>query len=1023
MPPTATPPFSLTWLFLLLLLGLCYGYYTPPKPPSHQPRRQNITFGAILPRTALITVRRSYYKRIFESVDNLIKNKHNTFNFTNNYNITLAPVVMMSLSPSPNEILNALCTNLLSHGVITILYLTNSEVYGSNAASAQYLLQLTGYLGIPVIAWNADNLGLERAKRISDSHVLQMAPSVKHQSAAMLSILRRYDWFRFSIVTSQIGGHDDFVRAVRDEILELDNKFQILDIVILKQKQSTKIVEELQDLANSEARVMFLYCNQQEAKEIFAASAQLGLTTKNYVWIVTQSVVGTKLPYTPTEFPTGMLGIHFNSTHHRLLDQIEKAVYVFGHALDLFVGDPKNRNASLSPNMNCNTPGDPIWSKGGHFFKYLKNVSISSKPKLDKPDLEFNLDGTMKFVELDVVNLNKHGMWEKIGTWTRDGLEIKDIVWPGNSPKPPPGVPEKFNLKVTFMEEPPYVNMAPPDNETGECKSTRAVLCRYAPEDDLIGVNLTEASTNPKYYQCCSGFCIDLLQKFATDLGFTYDLSRVEDGTWGVLSANGSWNGLISELLEHKADIVVTSIKINSERQKAVDFTVPFLETGIAIAVAKRTGIISPKAFLEPFDTTSWLMILLICIQVAAFTIFLFEWVSPVGYDMKLKPPRSHKFSLFRTYWLVWAILFGAAVNVDCPRSYTARFVANVWAMFAVVFLAIYTANLAAFMITREEHHELTGIDDKLLTNPHSYAPPFRFGTIPHGNTWAVLKQNKKEMHDYMKQFNRSTVQEGIKAVKRGELDAFIYDATVLDYLVGQDNECRLLTVGSWYAMTGYGFAMPKKSKYLTLFNHWMIKYKENGDLERLQRFWLQGACKPSKHKRNASNHLGISQFMSAFLLLASGVLFTVFLLVLEHIYFRYFRKHLAKQDKGGCCTLMSLSMGKSLSFRGAVFEATDMIKFHRCKDPVCDNQLWRTKQELDMARRKIRELEKELQRPFYPNVIPETLLRPRDLTRNYVTTNETGRFYVTSPCCPHHHRLPAHRLYRDEITEIETVL
>ncbi len=77
--------------------------------------------------------------------------------------------------------------------------------------------------------------------------------------------------------------------------------------------------------------------------------------------------------------------------------------------------------------------------------------------------------------------------------------------------------------------------------------------------------------------------------------------------------------------------------------------------------------------------------------------------------------------------------------------------------------------------------------------------------------------------------------------------------------------------------------------------------------MDRLRRFWLTGVCKPHKQERQFSEPLATEQFLSAFLLLLSGIGLAVLLLALEHLYFRYVRSHLAKKNTGNCCSLISL--------------------------------------------------------------------------------------------------------------------
>lgn len=46
------------------------------------------------------------------------------------------------------------------------------------------------------------------------------------------------------------------------------------------------------------------------------------------------------------------------------------------------------------------------------------------------------------------------------------------------------------------------------------------------------------------------GFCIDMLDKIAKKVGFKYVIKLVEDGNYGNDNGDGTWTGMVGELME-----------------------------------------------------------------------------------------------------------------------------------------------------------------------------------------------------------------------------------------------------------------------------------------------------------------------------------------------------------------------------------------------------------------------------------------------------------------------------------------
>lgn len=901
---------------------------------------------------------------------------------------------------NPSDILNLFCENIFKEKVNTILYF---QLRPTKDPTPNYIINMAEYLRIPVISWDSEFPGALQNKQ--DSTVLQLAPTIYHQCVLMMDILKKFKWTNFAIVTTTTFHYLEFTNAIEalvkehNQRVKFDRKsrFNLLSSIVvnlLSSDNDTVIKDKSREAFRRdnklENRVFLLHANSHEAKDIMEVAEELELTGKDYIWIMTSFSVGIlRNPNAPSVYPLGSLGITYSTIaqddyeNEMLENAIKTSVRLWVETLkEIYT---YRNQYKISPNFSCQSQQTlQQWRDGGFFYQLMKNIT------LDNPTpVQFSENGVSNLVNLRIVNIQHltkdymtRQIWKEVGRWvpvesnTKNKaemvVEMSGITWPGNSILPPLGKPEKRFFRIVTLKEQPYVFYL--DKDANDKCVPPSVPCRVM-KDKVISANASSLQNN-SVARCCAGLCIDILSVMSSRMQFDYELYEVPDRTWGLPDqGTGEWNGLIKQIQDHRADMVLTSLKITPKRSEVVDFSIPFLETGITIMVSIRKGNISPTAFLGPIHNNNWFILFVITLPIVALFIWLLENFSKTeGLKVKIK---EHRFSLFRSFWLIWAMLFGASVSTDNPRGVSSRFLSNVWALFALVFLASYTANLAAFMITKDEYYNLSGIKDWRLTNPYSMKPPFKFATIPNGSTEENLRKNHYNMYQYMQRYNRPTVDDALEALKQGKIQAFIYDATPLEYHAGNDNNCELRTVGEKYAMTGYGIAVPQKASYLEEINEVILELKENGELERLRRFWLAGACHVKRKRGQSSHTIGIPNFTSAFILLASGVLLGGLVLLMEHLYFKFGRRCLRKYDKNLCCSLVSLSMGRSLTFEQSVMKAMARQKLKECRNPQCEVSLWKERHSHDLSLMYINKLREQLE-SYGITPVEDTITKPQ---------------------------------------------
>uniref|UniRef100_A0A663DUE4 Glutamate receptor n=1 Tax=Aquila chrysaetos chrysaetos TaxID=223781 RepID=A0A663DUE4_AQUCH len=734
------------------------------------------------------------------------------------------------------------------------------------------------------------------------SAFLQLGVSIEQQIQVIFKVLEEYDWGSFAVITSLYPGYNIFLDVIRSFTDASYFGWELQEVITFEMSQERSSSRTQRLLRQIDAQVLIVYCSREEAEYLFAMAEQAGLVGPGYVWIVPSLTVG-NMEVPPASFPVGLISVVTESWKLSLRQKVRDGVAIIAMGAASFF-----RAHGYLPEVGRDSRGLQALCPTRH----LLNVTWEHR------DFSFNEGGYLIRPTMVVISLNQHRLWEMVGKWDKGIIHMKYPVWPryGSFLQP---VADNRHLTVATLEERPFVIVENTDPSTGVCVRN-TVPC---PRMELgnfghLSPGTGDGLVDPYTKLCCKGFCIDILKKLAKAVKFSYDLYLVTNGKHGKI-VRGVWNGMIGEVYYKRADMAIGSLTINEERSEIIDFSVPFVETGISVMVSRSNGTVSPSAFLEPYSPAVWVMMFVMCLTVVAVTVFVFEYFSPVGYNQNLtsgKRPGGPSFTIGKSVWLLWALVFNNSVPIENPKGTTSKIMVLIWAFFAVIFLASYTANLAAFMIQEEYVDTVSGLSDRKFQKPQEQYPPFRFGTVPNGSTERNIRSNYPDMHTHMVKYNQRSVEDALTSLKMGKLDAFIYDAAVLNYMARKEEGCKLVTIGSGkvFASTGYGIALQRGSRWKRAIDLALLQLLGDGETQKLETVWLSGICQNEKNEVMSSK-LDIDNMAGVFymLLVAMGLSLLVF--AWEHLVHWKLRHSVPKSHK--LDFLLAISRGIYSCFSG----------------------------------------------------------------------------------------------------------
>ncbi|KAK9948231.1 hypothetical protein M0R45_003817 [Rubus argutus] len=709
------------------------------------------------------------------------------------------------------------------------------------SATAHVISHIANELQVPLLSFAATDPTLSL---VQFPFLVRTTRSDLFQMAAVADLVVYYEWR--DVVAIYVD--DDFGRnaiaALGDKLAEKRCKISY-KVPLTPTANKDEITKALISVSAMESRILILHIYTSWGLQVLQVAHELKMMERGYVWIATDwfsTILDTdpSLPLVETNNIQGVLTLRMytpdselktnftlrwsNLTRARrvLLNDTNCGLNTYGlyaydsvlllaEAIESFFNHGSNISFSNDTNLRglsggkLNLDALNIFNGGSQLLRKILEVNTTG---LTGP-IKFDADGNLVNPSFEIINVIGTGT-RTIGYWSNSsGLHVDP--------------PEKLQMKIQ--------------------------------------TNGSSASTQRLYSVIWPG------QTTQKPRGWVFSGQWKKAQDWSPQSSkqpNPENNDLLHRIQIGEFDGVVGDITITTSRTKMVDFTQPYIESGLVVVAPIRKLNSSAWAFLRPFTPMMW-GVTGVFFLVVGIVVWILE--RRTNEDFR-GPPRRQCVTIV---WFSFSTLFFS--QKEKTGSTLARFVLLIWLFVVLILNSSYIASLTSILTVEQLSSPVKGIESLATgTDPIGYLK----GSFAENYLTDELNIHRNRLvalnspEEYEKALKVGPSAGGVAAVidERAYMELFL------------SSRCGYSIVGQEFTKMGWGFAFPRDSPLAIDMSTAILKLSENGNLQKIHDKWLMKSACSAEGAKQAVDRLQIKSFWGLFLL--SGI--ACFLALLLHV-------------------------------------------------------------------------------------------------------------------------------------------